>query len=97
MAGFQIRHTEFGVFQGECMGMGFWYPMSDMPEQGLCRFPDEKTAQEYIEYLSSPACADPDAYRGKCSVEPFDEETNTKCAEYMKALKASGGTQVGTA
>jgi hypothetical protein len=94
---FQIRHTEFGVFQGQCMGMGFWYPMSDMPEQGLARYETEADAQMDIDFMCSDACSEPDAYRGKMSIEPFDEKTNAKCAEYLKALKASGGTEVGTA
>lgn len=47
---YQVRHKEFGIFQGEFLGMGFWYPMSDQPEQGLCEFLTEVQACAFIAY-----------------------------------------------
>lgn len=47
---FQVRHKEFGLFQGEFLGMCFWWPMSDMPEQGICEFETSEQAQDFIDY-----------------------------------------------
>jgi len=44
---FQLRHTEFGIYQGSCIGLGFWYPMSDLPELGLCKFPSIEEAEKH--------------------------------------------------
>lgn len=74
--GFQIRHKEFGLYQGSCMRMGFWYPMSEMPEQGICRFPAYEDAEEYITFL----CLDADCHlrHGDLIIEPFDAELNIR-------------------
>ena len=70
MVSFQIRHKEFGVFQGECMGMGFWHPMSDMPEQGFCEISTEAQAQEYI---NNVLCVGESALqRDDLTIEPYD-------------------------
>jgi len=57
--GFQLRHKEFGVFQGSCLGMGFWHPLSEMPEQSICRFPQYIDAWKYLNFLCSGRCAAP--------------------------------------
>ncbi len=90
---FQIRHSELGIFQGQCMGMGFWHPTSDMPEQGLARYLTIEDAQRDIDFMCSDACSDPDTYRGKLSIEPYDECLNDLCAEHMKKLKEAGLTE----
>jgi hypothetical protein len=90
---FQIRHSEFGVFQGQCMGMGFWLPISEMPEQGLARYLTREDAQKDIDFMCSDACSDPESYRGKLSIESFDECLNDLCAEHMKHLKEAGLTE----
>jgi len=46
--GYMVRHKEFGIFQGDCLGMGFWYPMSEMPEQGLAHFFTRTDANEFV-------------------------------------------------
>ena len=47
---YQVRHKEFGIFQGELWGMGFWHPMSEQPEQGLYEFSTEVEACAFIAY-----------------------------------------------
>jgi hypothetical protein len=83
MAGFQLRHEVWGVYQGNCFGLGFWHPLSDMPEQGFCRFPSLSEAEEYRDFLTGK-CAHPDS-GDMCSepveedflvAEPFDEEAH---------------------
>lgn len=69
--GFQVRHSEFGIYQGSAIGMGFWYPMSEMPEQGFVEFDTEQDSQSYIDFLCSDNCASP-LRRQDLSVEPFD-------------------------
>jgi hypothetical protein len=36
--GFQIRHRDYGVFQGMALGLRLWYPLSQEPGFGLLRF-----------------------------------------------------------
>ncbi|CBK43993.1 MAG: hypothetical protein KAX87_04970 [Nitrospira sp.] len=69
--GFQVRHRALGVFQGSSIGLAFWHPSSHMPEYGLCRFATEAKAQDYVDFLSSPACPEP-LNRADLIVEPFD-------------------------
>jgi hypothetical protein len=47
----QIRHSDLGIFQGEFMGLVFWWPMTGMPEQGICGFPCLTSARNFILYL----------------------------------------------
>ena len=68
---YQVRHKEFGIFQGECLGMFFWWPMSEMPEQGICKFDTPEEAQKFIDYHVGEG----DIYHKKnFSIEPFDEK-----------------------
>lgn len=75
--GWQIRHRVFGVYQGQCMGLGFWHPMSEMPEQGFCNFPTRKDADEHVAFLCSPACDDP-LRAEDLSVEPYDGDQSER-------------------
>lgn len=68
---FQVRHLEFGVFQGQCMGLGFWYPESDMPEQGFYEFPSEVEAEQFIYFMHTEAYET--LPEGSLSIEPFDK------------------------
>lgn len=65
---YQVRHKEFGIFQGEFLGMGFWYPMSDQPEQGFCEFDNIEDAQEYIDLM----CEDSIYKKEDFSIEDFN-------------------------
>lgn len=71
---FQIRHKEWGVYQGSFLGMGFWHPLSEQPEQGFCEFSTAEDAQSFIDYLSSL----PHYRREDFSVEPFDREQSER-------------------
>lgn len=51
-SGFQIRHKEMGVFQGEFLGMAFWHPMSEIPEQGFLCFKSKDIAEQYVRFLA---------------------------------------------
>ena len=78
---YQIRHSEFGIFLGTMMGMAFWYPV-DRPELEyqklpICAFKTKKDAQTFITFLNNKS-PEPQIYRGKITIEPFDEELNLK-------------------
>ena len=75
--GFQVRHRTLGVFQGSSIGLAFWHPSSHMPEYGLCRFATQAKGQEYVEYLSSPACPEP-LDRTDLTVETFDHQEHER-------------------
>lgn len=55
---YQVRHKEFGIFQGEFMGLGFWWPMSEEPEQGLYEFLIEVEACAFIAYYVKSGIGD---------------------------------------
>lgn len=74
---YQIRHRKLGVFQGECMGLGFWHPMSEMPEQGFLEFPDYEAASGYRAFLASSACSSP-LDIGDLTIEPYDRDTSER-------------------
>lgn len=87
---FQIRHKEFGVYQGSFLGLGFWHPMSDVPEQGYCAF-EEKDAQDYVKWLCSLECADP-LNPDDLSIEPFNKaESDALMAEGQKRFEVEYG------
>ncbi|HSB45712.1 MAG TPA: hypothetical protein VLD60_11910 [Nitrospira sp.] len=69
--GFQLRHRTLGLYQGSAIELAFWHPSSGMPEYGLCRFSTQEKAQSMIEFLTSPACAEP-LNREDLTIEPFD-------------------------
>lgn len=69
---FQVRHKEFGIFQGELWGMGFWHPMSEQPEQGLYNFCSIECATKFIEYYCK--CGKGDYQKNDFTIEPFDEK-----------------------
>lgn len=73
---FQIRHREFGVYQGSCMGLGFWSDLSEMPEQGYCEFPSESEAKRHVEFLCTEA--DGTLRRNDLTIEPYDRETSER-------------------
>jgi hypothetical protein len=74
---YMLKHKEFGIYQGSFLGMGFWYPMSNMPEQGLCDFPTVEEAQQYKYFLCSKACEEP-LKPEDLEILPFDAEMNKK-------------------
>jgi len=45
---YQVIHKEYGVFQGELWGMYFWYPTSNVPEQGFYEFTTEDDAAGFV-------------------------------------------------
>ena len=69
--GFQVRHRELGVYQGSAIELAFWHPSSHMPEYGLCRFATREKAQALIDFLTSPACAEPLQLRD-LTIEPYE-------------------------
>lgn len=78
---YQVRHREFGVYQGSMLGMGFWHPMSDMPEQGYCEFLSREDAEDYIHTLTHESVAPLKAE--DLSIEPYNRaESERLQAEY---------------
>ncbi len=77
---YQLRHKEFGIYQGNCIGLGFWHPMSEMPEQGFCEFPTLEDIKEHITFLITESSGP--LKREDLSIEPYDK---TK-SEAMQAI-----------
>ena len=77
---FQVRHKDFGIFQGEFLGMHFWYPMSDMPEQGIYESLTKEDAQKCIDFLSGDEVkslkVDHALKREDLEIEDFNENLN---------------------
>lgn len=73
--GYQLRHCTYGVFQGELMGMGFWHPSSDMPEQGILEFRTYEEVSAYRAFLCSRECRFP-MRMSWLTIEPYDRETS---------------------
>lgn len=71
---YQVRHKDMGIFQGELLGMGFWHPMSEQPEQGLCEFPTEVIACVFIAHYVQEGVGD--FKFDDFVIEPFDEKLN---------------------
>ncbi len=68
---YQIHHRELGVYQGSYLGLSFWHPISEKPEQGFCAFPTREEAQAHVDFLCSPACDCP-LQPPDLTIEPFD-------------------------
>ena len=51
--GYQLRHKEFGVYQGSFCGFQFWTNLSEFPEGGYHRFRDLEEVDDFIEILCS--------------------------------------------
>ena len=75
--GYQIRHKDWGVFQGEFLGLGFWHPMSEQPEQGFCYFATFSAAESYIDFM----CRNGKYSIADFSIEPFDEKLSARLIE----------------
>lgn len=70
----QLRHREMGLFQGVFLGLAFWHPMSEMPEQGICEL-DEQDARDLIDSHCDPSREHP-FKREDFIIEPFDKSLN---------------------
>jgi hypothetical protein len=94
---YQVRHKELGVYQGSFMGMGFWHPTSDMPEQGYGEFPTYKQAKEYIDFLCSNGCSVP-LKAEDLNIEPYDKdkseamESQTEIRTILPLIKGTPDT-----
>ena len=78
-----LKHKEFGIYQGSCMGMGFWHPMSGMPEQGLYEFPTPADIQEYRDFLCSSKCSSP-LNPQDLEILPFNKELSDSLIKEIK-------------
>ena len=67
----KYKNEGMGIFQGDFLGMGFWHPMSEQPEQGLCKFPTQEEAEKFITYFCKEAKGD--FCEEEFVIEPFDE------------------------
>lgn len=67
---FQVRHSEHGLFQGTFLGLGFWHPTSEQPEQGIYPFESYQEAQEFINLHPEE--------ENKYTIESYDHALNTK-------------------
>lgn len=83
---FQIYHNEYGIFQGEFLGFAFWYPISDMPEQGLCKM----TLKEVRETLETLNKIRPEIYNPKTTFYmEFDFDLDFRLSQYLNNIKPS--------
>lgn len=74
---YMVRYKpEQSVFQGAVMGMGFWYPISNMPEVGLVYYYTRVDALHEIETVHFPAfrIERPDCCMDDFEVVAFDHE-----------------------
>ena len=69
--GFQVKYRALGIYQGSAIELAFWHPSSGMPEYGLCRFSTKDKAQALVDFLASPACAEP-LNPLDLTIEPYD-------------------------
>ena len=74
---YQLRHKDFGLYQGSLLGLGFWHLMSNMPELGIFKFKTEKDILGYLEGLTTSVCDAP-MKRKELIIENFDIEFNKK-------------------
>lgn len=84
--GYQLRHARYGLFQGELMGMGFWYDPSSpyaMPEQGILEFRTYDAVSSFRAFLCSSDC-DQTLLMSELTIEPYNRE-------YSEQLRASAG------
>lgn len=82
----QVRHPEYGIFQGECMGLGFWHPMSEMPEQGICEFASAEDARLYVERHCAYTGESPAAF----VIEPYDKALCLALRHTLHGQKGAG-------
>lgn len=74
----QLRHADYGLFQGMVMGLAFWWPMSDMPELGIYKFDNQDEAQGLIRTCQANS-PQPECYSGdKWAYEPFNEALHNR-------------------
>lgn len=71
---FQIRHREWGVYQGEFLGMCFWHPMSNEPSLGFSFFDNPEEAGRFINIYCSYTGHDP----GEFAIEKFNEQESDR-------------------
>lgn len=69
---FQIRHKEWGIFQGDFLGLGCWYPLTSANYLGLLEF----ETIEKAEFALSIVCSRYD--RNDFTIEPFDHELDKR-------------------
>jgi hypothetical protein len=52
MESYQIRHKDYGIYQGNAGENPLWYPLHNMPKYGIIHYFDKKYAQDEIEILA---------------------------------------------
>jgi hypothetical protein len=81
MTMYQLRHKEFGIFQGLCEAGVMWFPGSCLPELGIFRFKSKAEVEEFVKFLCSGivSCC---KSKEEIIVEDYDEELDTvmKCS-----------------
>jgi len=72
---YQVRHRRYGVFQGvELFDRGAamcYHPTADVPEMGICEFPDRAAAEKFVTWALQ---IDSLGYKPEeLSIEPYDK------------------------
>ena len=80
MGGYQIHHKELGIFQGLFMGVGFWHPTSQMPEQGFLEFCSFEDAEQFVKFICSKNCIERLDIED-ITIEDFDIKESQKLIE----------------
>jgi hypothetical protein len=78
--GYQIRHKEYGIFQGMFLGLGFWHLLSNMPEQGYLEFPSFNDAKEFVDFICSDKCVEK-LDKKDITIEKFNHDESIKLIE----------------
>lgn len=69
---YQIKHKEFGIFQGVVENILLWYPVSVFPEIGIFRFEQREIAEKFIsDYCKAMSCD-----KNVFEIEDYDYELN---------------------
>jgi len=71
---FQIRHDEYGHFQGIYKDMSFWIMTSNVEFMGVFEFKEKEYAEKTLATLSVSNTMD----NSKLHIEEFDSEFNNK-------------------
>src|SRR5512139_1321884 len=66
----QIRHVDFGIFQGCIDGETFWYPYTNTPNLGIC----PTTKERAYEFINDLCEINPELSLDQFIIEPLDKK-----------------------
>jgi hypothetical protein len=88
MPSYQLRHKQYGVFQGVTENGFLWDPISGAPEAGYHEFKNKKDVSDFVKRLTTTKLVPP-LRRKDLSIELFDKDTSEKLKEEAKLINLS--------